>query len=71
MTFLHFEFPNSINKLAIDFIPLLKLVWKGKETMKNVVKILNNRKRKIVELSTAVEDNPLVLLPSFVHNSYA
>ncbi|ORE00766.1 hypothetical protein BCV72DRAFT_310646 [Rhizopus microsporus var. microsporus] len=65
------EFPNSINTFAIDFIPLLEVVWKGKESMKSVVKILSNRKRKAAELRTSVDNNYVLLPPSFVRNSYA
>ncbi|CEG80531.1 hypothetical protein RMATCC62417_14853 [Rhizopus microsporus] len=65
------EFPNSINTFAIDFIALLEVVWKGKESMKNVVKTLSNRKRKAVELRTTVNNNCILLPPPFVRNSYA
>lgn len=41
-----YEFPSSIETMAIDFLPLLEITWKGKQVMKMVHKTMNDRKRK-------------------------
>ncbi|KAI7871151.1 hypothetical protein BDF14DRAFT_1978586 [Spinellus fusiger] len=63
------EFPTTINTFATDFLPLLEAAWKGKEAMKSTVETLNNRKRKVAELSATMEDNSVGLPYSFVRNS--
>ncbi|KAI8978412.1 hypothetical protein BDB01DRAFT_726176 [Pilobolus umbonatus] len=63
------DFPITINTMAVDFLPLLEAAWKGKEAMKKNVEILNNRKRKIAELSAIMEDNAIGMPYSFVRTS--
>jgi hypothetical protein len=45
-----FEFPSSIETMAINFLPLLEITWKGKQVMKLVHRTMNDRKRKNTEL---------------------
>lgn len=45
-----FEFPSSVENMPVDCLPLLELVYKGKQAMIMAKKIANDRKRKEVEL---------------------
>ncbi|CAO0794212.1 unnamed protein product [Mucor circinelloides] len=45
-----FEFPSSVENMPVDCLPLLELVYKGKQAMIMAKKITNDRKRKEVEL---------------------
>ncbi|ORE11035.1 hypothetical protein BCV72DRAFT_198470 [Rhizopus microsporus var. microsporus] len=49
-----FEFPSTISTIAVDLLPLLEATWKAKEIMKKTVEILNQRKRKTVELKAII-----------------
>lgn len=48
------EFLSIITTIARDLLPLLEVVWKGKEAIQIIIKTLNNRKRKIAELSAII-----------------
>lgn len=63
-----FEFPSSIEAMTIDFLPLLEITWKGKQVMKMVHKIMDDRKRKTTEL--IIDNSEIVpsLAYSFHHN---
>ncbi|CAO3662977.1 unnamed protein product [Rhizopus stolonifer] len=60
------EFPSNLSTIAVDFPPLLEATWRAKEVMKDTIKILNNRKRKIVELNAISTENIPALPFSFV-----
>jgi hypothetical protein len=64
-----FEFPSSIEAMTIDFLPLLEITWKGKQVMKMVHKIMDDRKRKTTEL--IIDNSEIVpsLAYSFHHKS--
>ncbi|CAO3679845.1 hypothetical protein G6F70_009110 [Rhizopus microsporus] len=58
-----FEFPSAVENMAVDFLPLLQLVFKGKQAMVMANKIANDRKRKEVELLGS--NSTPSFLPSF------
>jgi hypothetical protein len=66
-----FEFPSTVETMAVDFLPLLELTWKGKEAMKMVNKMMDDRKRKITELIVDNSDITPSLAYSFYRKSAA
>ncbi|KAI7864966.1 hypothetical protein BDF14DRAFT_1931718 [Spinellus fusiger] len=44
------EFPSSVTTMAVDFLPLLELTFRGKQAMKMAHETMNDRKRKNIEL---------------------
>ncbi|KAI9486840.1 MAG: hypothetical protein EXX96DRAFT_627367 [Benjaminiella poitrasii] len=51
------EFPNPINDIVMDLPPFLEAAWKDEEVIKSSVECLNNRKRKIVEISDIIHSS--------------
>lgn len=40
-------FPSSVETFVSDMIPLMELVWKAKEKMKDTMMIINKRKQTV------------------------
>ncbi|SAL98586.1 hypothetical protein [Absidia glauca] len=49
------EFPSLLTTIALDLLPLLEAIWKGRDAMRSTVDILNDRKRKAVESDASVD----------------
>lgn len=64
-----FDFPNTIQSISLESLPLLEATWKAKLLMEQNIKILNNNKRKAIEISTSVDDRATQLPFSFVRGS--
>lgn len=64
-----FEFPSSTNNIGIDFIPIFDITWKAKQAMLKNAQLLEDRKRKVSELSTNSTDKETVLQYSFARFS--
>ncbi|KAI7886685.1 hypothetical protein K492DRAFT_114761, partial [Lichtheimia hyalospora FSU 10163] len=43
-----YAFPDCIDTFATDLMPLLEIVWKGKEVMINTMDTVNKRRRKLI-----------------------
>lgn len=60
------SFPAKLKNIRLDFLPLLEVTLMGKAMMENLAKIIDDRKRKAVELNTADKATPPRLHPPFI-----
>ncbi|KAG1472238.1 hypothetical protein G6F56_001656 [Rhizopus delemar] len=62
-------FPNKPKNIRLDFLPLLEVTLMGKALMESLARIIDDRKRKAVELNTAEKATSPRLPFSFVGKS--
>lgn len=62
-----FTFPDCIDTFATDLIPLLEIIWKGKQVMINTIHSVNKRKRKQADMIT--RSYTTTLPPSFTRQT--
>ncbi|EIE88706.1 hypothetical protein RO3G_13417 [Rhizopus delemar RA 99-880] len=62
-------FPGKPKNIRLDFLPLLEVTLMGKALMENLARIIDDRKRKAVELNTAEKATSPRLPFSFVGKS--